>query len=116
MQLTEMSNIGTVKLLRGGRGWKLEGWKKKHVRVICDLLACVNIIKSTSTTRCRRQSVFDIERTNRQSLGRTNHNPPVVLLRPMKRFWTSQLKEKDAVAFSGNFLFAPSIQTETFFE
>jgi hypothetical protein len=29
---------------------------------------CVNIIKSTSTTRCRRQSVFDVKRTNRQFL------------------------------------------------
>jgi hypothetical protein len=87
------------------------------VRVICDLLACVNIIKSTSTTRCRRQSVFDIERTNRLSLGRINHNPPSVLLRPIKRFWTSQLNEKKRTPsrFPGNLLFAPSIQTETLF-
>jgi len=73
-------------------------------------LACVNIIKSTSTMRCRRQSVFDIERTNRQSLGSNKSTIlPSVLLKPIKRFWTSQLneKKKDAVAFFREFFVRP---------
>jgi len=72
----------------------VEGEKKACESEFAICLACVNIIKSTSTMRCRRQSVFEIERTNRLSLGRTNHNPPSVLLRPIKRFWTSQVERK----------------------
>lgn len=53
MQLNETSNIGSVKVKSAA------GEKHVTVRLQMRCLICVNIIKSTSTMRCRRQSVFD---------------------------------------------------------
>ena len=67
MQLNETSNIGTVKVkCRLSEACDSE---IANVLLMCALLICVNIIKSTSTMRCRRQSVFDVNSEKKTAIS-----------------------------------------------